>query len=190
MKKHLDLGCGNNPRNPFGALEVYGIDIVKRNDLQEEKIFFKEANLVTENIPFSESSFDSISAYDFLEHIPRLVVDQGKTFFPFINLMNEIHRTLKNNGEFYAITPLYPLESAFVDPTHVNFITENTYKYFCIPDTWAAMYGFQGKFEVLRVKRVNFDEEINKKTKIKNIVLNFLFPKRKQHIVWHLKAIK
>ena len=28
----LDLGCGNNPRNPFNATEFYGVDI--RGDLQ------------------------------------------------------------------------------------------------------------------------------------------------------------
>ena len=185
MNKHLDLGCGNNPRNPFDAKEVYGVDISERADFKEKNIFFKKANVVTEDIPFCENYFDSISAYDFLEHIPRVVIDQGKTSFPFINLMNEIYRTLKNNGEFYAITPLYPLESAFVDPTHVNYITKNTFKYFCVPDVWAEMYGFKGKFKVLRVQQVNFEEEINKKISFNNILLNLFLHKRKQHIVWH-----
>ncbi len=25
--KSLDLGCGTNPRNPFGAPDLYGLDI-------------------------------------------------------------------------------------------------------------------------------------------------------------------
>ena len=33
--KHLDLGCGSNPRNPFACDELYGIDIIK-----QEKRFY------------------------------------------------------------------------------------------------------------------------------------------------------
>ena len=47
--------------------------------------------------------------------------------------MNEIYRVLKPNGIFYGITPVYPKESVFVDPTHVNFITKNSFKYFVYP---------------------------------------------------------
>ena len=30
--KHLDLGSGSNPRNPFFADELYGVDIIDFND--------------------------------------------------------------------------------------------------------------------------------------------------------------
>ena len=193
MKKHIDLGCGSSPRNPFGAKKVYGIDIVKRDDLVEDNIFFEKSNLILESIPYENNTFDSVSAYDFFEHIPRVVVNNNETFFPFINLMNEIYRVLKDDGELYAITPIFPKESAFVDPTHVNFISKNTYKYFCEPDLWAKMYGYTGKFEIIRVQIVNFDYEVNQKNGLKKTIrsfLNFVYPKRKQHIVWHLKAIK
>lgn len=193
MKKHIDLGCGSSPRNPFGAEKIYGIDIIKRDDLVEDNIFFEKSNLILESIPYENNTFDSVSAYDFFEHIPRVVVNNNETFFPFINLMNEIYRVLKNNGELYAITPIFPKESAFVDPTHVNFISKNTYKYFCEPDLWAKMYGYNGKFEIIRVEIVNFDYEVNQQNGFKKIIrsfLNFVNPKRKQHIVWYLKAIK
>lgn len=193
MKKHIDLGCGSSPRNPFGAEKVYGIDIVKRDDLVEDNIFFEKSNLILESIPYENNTFDSVSAYDFFEHIPRVVVNNNETFLPFINLMNEIYRVLKDGGELYAITPIYPKESAFVDPTHVNFISKNTYKYFCEPDLWAKMYGYNGRFEIIRVQIVNFDYEVNQKIGFKKTLrslLNFINPKRKQHIVWHLKAIK
>ncbi len=193
MKKHIDLGCGSSPRNPFGAGKVYGIDIVKRDDLVEDNIFFEKSNLILESIPYENNTFDSVSAYDFFEHIPRVVVNNNETFLPFINLMNEIYRVLKDGGELYAITPIYPKESAFVDPTHVNFISKNTYKYFCEPDLWAKMYGYNGRFEIIRVQIVNFDYEVNQKIGFKKTLrslLNFINPKRKQHIVWHLKAIK
>jgi len=55
------------------------------------------------------------------------------------------------------------------------------------------MYGYTGKFEIIRVQIVNFDYEVNQKIGLKKTIrsfLNFVYPKRKQHIVWHLKTIK
>jgi hypothetical protein len=76
--KHLDLGCGPRPRNPFNADELYGIDIIDQNDCN---FHYKQCNVVLELLPFSDSSFDSLSAYDFLEHIPRFAVINNKTVF-------------------------------------------------------------------------------------------------------------
>jgi SAM-dependent methyltransferase len=81
-------------------------------------------------LPIPTSTFDSISAYDFLEHIPRFAVINNQGQFPFINFMNEVHKSLKPNGIFYAITPCYSREEAFVDPTHINFISRKTHAYF------------------------------------------------------------
>ncbi len=78
---------------------------------------------------------------------------------PFVNLMNEIFRVLKPGGRFYALTPAYPKQSAFVDPTHVNIITRKTHKYFTVPDNWGVMYGFHGTFEIIRTGWRNFDVE-------------------------------
>lgn len=33
MTKTLDLGCGPNPRNPYNADELYGIDIRSQENL-------------------------------------------------------------------------------------------------------------------------------------------------------------
>ena len=66
--KTLDLGCGAKPRNPFNADEVYGIDV--REDLDNR---VKQADLAIEPIPFPDAFFEYVSAYDFIEHIPRIV---------------------------------------------------------------------------------------------------------------------
>jgi len=190
-RKHLDLGCGANPRNPYDATLLYGIDILERHS--NTNFIYKSANVVLEKIPFSDNEFDSVSAYDFLEHIPRLIYLNGKIIFPFIELMNEIHRVLKPGGKFFAITPVYPKESAFVDPTHVNFVTKNTHKYFTQPHNWASMYGFCGDFIVHRSRIINFayenanDKFIKKMIKKILIILN---PRSKQHIVWEFSAVK
>lgn len=143
----LDLGCGGNIRNPFGATKEFGVDI--RNDLSEN---IKHADLSVEAIPFADDSFDFCTAFDVLEHIPRHSWAHGRTRMAFLDLMNEIHRVLKPGGFFLHSTPAYPSKQAFQDPTHVNIITEDTIpNYFCEPCSWARNlgYGFSGSFELI-----------------------------------------
>jgi SAM-dependent methyltransferase len=148
--KHLDLGCGASPRNPYGRDEAHAVDLAAPEGIDAR--FFRRANLSVEPIPHADSSFDSVSAFDFLEHVPRVLTtaDGRGTRFPFVELMNEIHRVLKPGGCFYAVTPAYPSRQAFQDPTHVNFITRGTWEYFCGSQPGARMYGYTGSFEMLR----------------------------------------
>jgi SAM-dependent methyltransferase len=139
----LDLGCGAKPQNRFRADQVFGLDI--REDRTQNISY---ADLTTDPIPFPENQFDYITAYDFLEHIPRVIYSPTRKF-PFIDLMNEIDRVLKPGGIFLSRTPVYPISAAFTDPTHVNVITADTFsRYFDDRDTWAKIYGFQGGFKV------------------------------------------
>ncbi|MEY8878676.1 MAG: class I SAM-dependent methyltransferase [Leptothrix sp. (in: b-proteobacteria)] len=142
--KSLDLGCGRQPRNPFNATEVYGIDV--RDDAEAHVV---KADLVVEPIPFPDNSFDYVTAHDFLEHVPRLIyVPQRRN--AFIEVMNEVYRVLKPGGVFLSFTPAYPHSAAFCDPTHVNVITEETFpNYFDNQRCWAVIYGFTGRFEIL-----------------------------------------
>lgn len=193
VTKHLDLGCGSTPRNPFGATELHGIDIGDRLANEVGNVLFTKANLILNPIPYQDNYFDSVSAYDFLEHIPQLICRDGNTELPFVRLMNEIYRVLNHNGVFYAVPPLFPKESAFVDPTHVNYISRDTYKYFVQPHHWASMYGFTGKFHCERAEVVNFAYETRKSTGLKKVICKLshtLYPKLKQHIVWHFLTIK
>ena len=150
---HLDLGCGKFPRNPYNRTTLHGVDIRSIPELPFE---LRTANLSVEPIPYETNRFSSISAFDFLEHIPRVVIsNEGKTIFPFINLMNEIWRVLSPGGLFYALTPAYPHPDVFTDPTHVNFITDKTHEYFCGTNSLGAMYGFHGQFELIRCQRAH-----------------------------------
>ena len=102
MTRTLDLGCGLNPRNPFNCSEIYGIDI---REHKIKNIF--NVDLVTNPIPFQDNFFDYVTAFDFIEHIPR-VVYRPKRKFPFIDLMSEIFRVLKPGGKFLSSTPAFP----------------------------------------------------------------------------------
>ena len=145
----LDIGCGTIPRNPFQANTQWGIDI--REDLDNN---IKSVDLNINPIPFSDKTFDYITAFDFIEHVPR-VIYAPDCRFPFIQLMNEVWRTLKIGGIFFSHTPVYPFRTAFSDPTHVNYITEETFQYFNNESRLATMYGFNGAFKVLEQYRTD-----------------------------------
>lgn len=140
MTLSVDLGCGEVPRNPFGASKVEGLDLRSGIDL------------AIDPLPYADSSVDFISAYDLIEHIPRIIYlpDQKKPRFAFVELMNEIHRVLKPFGQFLSFTPAYPHAPAFRDPTHVNIITDETFPMYFAGPCLAKMYGFNGLFHVKR----------------------------------------
>ncbi len=190
--QHLDIGCGRIPRNPFNQEELHGIDVM---DLQTNKCIYKKVNVVVEKLPYKDNSFDSVSAYDFLGLIPRSTVTSEGMRFPFIELMDEIYRVLKPRGIFFAVSPYFPRNEAFVDPTYVNFIARRTHRYFTLPDLTAAVYGFNGKFKALQAEPVK-PSMVGKKEHspwlvrlIKNILYTILYYKR-THIIWKFEAVK
>jgi SAM-dependent methyltransferase len=145
MTKTLDLGCGPNPQNPFNATETYGVDITAGFAAN-----IAAADLVLEPIPYPSNYFEYVTAFQFIEHIPRVIyIPERKNVF--VELMNEINRVLKEGGVFLSVTPAYPHNAAFQDPTHVNIITEETFPcYFSEPTRWASIYGFNGHFRMLK----------------------------------------
>ena len=158
---HLDLGCGKRPRNPYRRSRLCGVDIRAVGAI--EGFEFRAANVAVDPIPFGDGEFGSVSAFDFVEHVPRILqsADGRGTVFPFIQLMNEIWRVLAPGGLFYALTPAYPNPEAFQDPTHVNIITDRTHSYFCGESPLGRMYGFEGHFEVKRVGWVRLEESFD-----------------------------
>jgi Methyltransferase domain. len=150
VTKTLDLGCGPYPQNPYKAEMVYGVDV--RHGLGPN---IACADLAIEPIPFAGCEFDFVTAYHFIEHIPRVIYLPERRN-PFVELMNEINRVLKVGGIFLSVTPAYPDPAAFQDPTHVNIITDMTFPYY-FDDTyrWASMYGFTGYFKILRQEWVD-----------------------------------
>jgi SAM-dependent methyltransferase len=155
MTISVDLGSGPNPKNPFNADNVSGLDVA------EFSKDVRACSLGYEDLPFTDSSVEFVTAFDLIEHIPRFG-GNGLHKNPFIYLMNEVFRILKAGGLFYAQTPAYPYPTAFSDPTHVNIITSDTVKYFgkeltgdglVLEDDRVELgrrYGFKGEFLILR----------------------------------------
>ena len=155
MKVSLDLGSGPAPKNPFSAEKVVGADLVSFGS------GVLVCNLGFEPLPFEDSSVDYCTAFDLLEHIPR-VGGVAPNRNPFIFLMNEVWRVLRADGLFFSQTPAFPSANAFSDPTHVNYITADTIRYFASELTGdgkiivddrldlGRRYGFNGNFVALR----------------------------------------
>lgn len=192
MSNHLDLGCGTVPRNPYNREQIYGVDLdCSQNDNSQ----FKSANLFFEKIPFDSNYFESVSAYDFIEHIPRVITNPTtyNVKFAFIDVMFEIWRVLKPGGIFFASTPFYPNPEIFVDPTHVNFITEKTHNYFCGNPPLANIYGFRGEFKLRNIAKWKPRGEYpfeNKKILQRIKIFQDILKRRRTHIAWELIAIK
>lgn len=148
-ESHLDIGCGSYPRNPFGAKNLMGADILERKFLTTDSKFDYIKVGSDGVIPLGSDSINSVSGFDFIEHLPRGSNIESNLFIKF---MNEAHRVLCNEGVLLLVTPAFPSPAAFQDPTHVNFITEETVKYFTgvNPSATHLGYGFQGKFQLVK----------------------------------------
>ena len=191
--RHLDLGCGAVPRNPYGRPALYGIDLRAFEDTPQ--VQFRAANLTMVPIPFPDNHFASVSAFDFLEHVPRVLPNAtgDGTRFPFIELMGDIWRVLAPGGRFYAVTPAYPHDEAFRDPTQVNILTAQTHDYFCGERPYAANYGFNGRFRAQRAEWVVLRDA--------ELAIGYTLSQRLRlwrrrirgqisHFLWELEAIK
>jgi len=200
---HLDIGCGANPRNPFGAKTLLGADILDLNSKQEPHGFTYLKASLDGSLPLPNNSIDSLSGFDFLEHLPRSPsVEENR----FITFMNESFRVLKNGGVLMLVTPAFPSPAAFQDPTHVNFITEQTINYFVGKNPGARNlgYGFTGSFELITQEWVGpfsliWDNKVEySKTGLsKRVLLNFCSPRamramisalrKPSHLLWLIK---
>ena len=189
--RHLDIGCGEVPRNPYKMDELHAMDSREIDSLKIVKEFkYQRHNFVIKKFPYPDGYFDSISAYDVIEHIPRQIMMGDELVYPFIRIMNEIHRTLKKGGKFIATTPGYPRPEDFQDPTHVNIITLETIKYFSGIDALGKMYGFEGDFEIKTNKFCVKESYVDMSISARKIFLRRwhrkIFKKGWSHIVWEI----
>lgn len=163
ISRTLDLGCGLRPKNPFQMDQVYGVDISENTPLN-----IRGADLAVEPIPFENNYFDGVSAFDFIEHIPRIIYMPSRRFC-FVELMNEIYRVLKPGGLFFSFTPAYPAPAVFRDPTHVNIITDETFPmYFDDKNRIATIYGFNGYFRI--EKQEWHENKLHLKTTMRKLI--------------------
>lgn len=110
--KIANLGCGFDHKP-----EALNIDYDKRKN--PDLIL----DLESEEWPFEDSMFDALIAEHIAEHIENIV-----------SFMDNCWRILKSDGVLSIKAPYYQHPTAFEDPTHVNFFTEDSFQMFTHSD--------------------------------------------------------
>lgn len=120
----VDLGCGTSKVS--GAI---GID----------RLSLPEVDIICDfekSLPLKSDSVDTLHASHVIEHVANLI--------PF---MEEVYRVCKPGASVFIVAPYYTSRGAFRDPTHVRFITEDTFQYFQNP----TPYRIKTNFEVQKI---------------------------------------
>jgi SAM-dependent methyltransferase len=109
----VDIGCGANKAGP----NFFGIDYRA----------LPGVNLVQdlEKFPWAvpSESFNTAVASHVVEHI-------NPAHGIFLDFMDSVWRILKPGGEFLISAPYATSAGMFRDPTHCNFVNEETWSYF------------------------------------------------------------
>lgn len=108
----LDIGCGGNRQPGFIGLDIRPLETV---DIVWDIEQFPW--------PLPDECVVLAMASHLVEHI-------NPAKFGFINFMNEVWRIMKPGGSFMISCPHGYSMGMLQDPTHCNFINENTWAYF------------------------------------------------------------
>ena len=126
----IDLGCGNRKKNA----SFLGID----------KKLFKGVDIVCDverGIPLRDGCVREVWSNYFLEHTSDIVF-----------VFQELYRVCQDGAKIEFIVPYYNSINAFKDPTHKNFFTEETFRYFSGDKWYGSDYGINTNFEVVNIK--------------------------------------
>lgn len=114
-KDILDIGCGygwfelnalKRNCNKIIGTELTENDLeTAKNNINDSRIEFQIGSAT--NLPFANSSFDTVVSWEVIEHIPQNT--ENKMF-------SEINRVLENGGTFYLSTPYNNFFSNIFDP--------------------------------------------------------------------------
>ncbi len=123
----VDLGCGSKKVNGAFGFDIRpepGVNVVCNIERQ---------------LPLKTNSVDVVNLSHILEHIRDLI--------PF---MEEVYRVCRSGAMVRVVVPYYTSRGAFRDPTHVRFITEDTFQYFEPPTDYGTRTNF-------RIEHIDYD---------------------------------
>lgn len=104
----LDLGCGNKKRPG-----TVGVDFNSRTDAD----IIHDLNSFP--YPFEDSSVDQVYLDNTLEHLDEPM-----------RVMEEVYRICKISAPVKVIVPYFRSHWAYIDPTHKNFFTVESFAYY------------------------------------------------------------
>ena len=116
----LDIACGAQKQGPdwvgMDIAPLPGVDIVH--------------DINVHPWPLPDECVSIAVASHIIEHIPPVVIDGGKTRFPFLEFMDELWRVMRVDGAAHLVAPHGSSQGYLQDPTHCNAINEATFVYF------------------------------------------------------------
>ena len=122
------MGCGRDIRPGFvnaDSKPLAGVDVV--------------CDFSRFPWPFIDNVFDEVVAIHVIEHLPNT-----------LRVMEELHRITAPGARTAIEVPHYKHSSAYKDPTHVRFFTEESFDYFGKDE---HSYYTTARFHVASVKR-------------------------------------
>jgi hypothetical protein len=126
----LDIACGPNKQPGFVGLDIQamdGVDIIW--------------DVNCHPWPLPDECVVRALASHIVEHIPPVMVINGRTTYPFLEFMDEVWRVVRVGGEFAISCPHGSAQSFLQDPTHCHPINEATWAYFD-PEHSTQFYNF------------------------------------------------
>jgi SAM-dependent methyltransferase len=121
----LDVGAGTAVRHP-GAVRL---------DRARQATPHVVADVDRGGLPFRSNAFETVGAYDVVEHVEDLVA-----------FVEEVHRVLKPGGRLLVTTPHYSCANAHTDPTHRRALGLRSFDYFA--DGHSLAYYSRARFRV------------------------------------------
>lgn len=116
----IDLGCGGNKRR-----DAFGFDCRKQPGVDA-------LCDIERPLPLKNDSVDAVHLSHVVEHVRDLIA-----------FMEEVYRVCKSGAEVHVAVPYYTSRGAFRDPTHVRYVTEDTFQYFEQPTDYGVNTNFR-----------------------------------------------
>lgn len=133
----LNIGCGNDIRDGYVNIDnkkLEGVDLVF------------DVNKLP--LPFDNKSVEFVLCLDLLEHID------------YISLLGEINRVLKKNGKIEIQVPHFNSRFNFIDPTHINRFSIQTFEFFLKESFFKREYYNNFYFDHISKRRIRFEKSI------------------------------
>lgn len=168
---NLNLGCGKKRIAGF-----IGLDKIKT----EATDVIHDLNVFP--YPFADNYAKEIIMDNVIEHLDDVMA-----------VMEELYRLAEPNAIVKINVPYFKSNSAFTDPTHKHFFTENSFKYF--NESNPLNFYSKARFEVVSVKLISHKQYKDAKHILRNLlpakkILNYFLFNIYDEIKFELKCLK
>jgi predicted SAM-dependent methyltransferase len=132
IAKRLNVGCGGKVQDGWINIDAHplqGVDVVHDLDVFPW--------------PFADAEASEILASHVFEHVRKPV-----------DFVLECWRVLQPGGRLTIQCPHWTSENAFTDPTHLRFVTDRTFDYWCEGEALNGPLGAQFLGDVFKFRKV------------------------------------